>query len=89
LGITRGQGGRVTGGKLPEGRAGECDAKGNQGSPPKEQPPPESLRPKDRARLTVWKESAKCGPPKGQSSQAQRQTGAMAEALFEALAVVI
>ncbi len=40
----RGQGGRVTGGKPPEGRAGECDAKGNRGSPPKEQPPPESLR---------------------------------------------
>ena len=26
---------------------------------PKEQPPPESLRPKDRARLTVWKVPAK------------------------------
>ena len=41
---------------------------------PKEQPPPESLRPKDRASQTVWKESAdaycKGGPPKGQSSQA-------------------
>ena len=47
---------------------------------PKEQPPPESLRPRDRARLTVWKElRRKPEPPKGQSSQAQRQTGAEAE----------
>jgi len=54
--LTRGLGAakawRVTGGvKLPDGRAGESSLGDMLGEAPKEQPPPESLRPKDRARF--------------------------------------
>jgi hypothetical protein len=42
-------------GNRPEGRAGEFANGFNHLAAPKEQPPPESLRPRDRARLTVWK----------------------------------
>ena len=49
---------RVSGARLPEGRAGEFAMAFRVAAAPKEQPPPESLRQKDRARLTVWKVSA-------------------------------
>ena len=70
---------RVTGGSLPEGRAGEFVRLGRR----RRSNRPRNLSgTRDRARLTVWKVSAspRRGPPKGQSSQAQRQTGAVAEA---------
>jgi len=68
----------VAGGLVsPEGRAGEFANCLRHLAAPKEQPPPESLRPKDRARLDSLESvpSVSEGPPKVQSSQALKTDG--------------
>jgi len=54
---TLGQGGWAVGPGRPGDAAGECDGQ-RWPEPPKEQPPPESLRPRDRSRRD--RQSGKC-----------------------------
>jgi len=56
LAARRGQGTRVADGLTAVGKAARESS--HESAAPKEQPPPESLRQKDRARLTVWKASS-------------------------------